>query len=198
MDETRKNVLELFMRLQAMLQRSQTQNFMNFGPWGNPQRGQGRVLSILKIKPEISQKELSYLLDMSKQSLAELLSKLERNGFITREASEEDRRSVNIKLTGEGAKVAGHMDDSRPELEKLFDCLNDDEVAIFSEYLRRITERFEEQYTGDGDDMCKHMMERFMGNSSQSTKEQGNSFADCDCSEFFGNRFGKNNPFSNM
>lgn len=32
--------------------------------------GQGRVLAILKLKPEISQRDLSYLLDMSKQSLA--------------------------------------------------------------------------------------------------------------------------------
>ncbi|MEL7657586.1 MAG: MarR family transcriptional regulator, partial [Bacillota bacterium] len=128
MGETKKEILGRFMRLQGLLHRYQAQSFMNFGPWGNPQRGQGRVLALLKLKPEISQKELTYLLDMSKQGLAELLNKLEKNEFITRETSEEDRRSVNIKLTEKGAAVAGEMGDMPPELEKLFDVLNDEEL----------------------------------------------------------------------
>jgi DNA-binding MarR family transcriptional regulator len=159
MSEVKKEVLERFMRLQTLLHRYQMQNFMHFGPWGNPHRGQGRVLSILKLKPEISQKELTYLLDMSKQSLAELLSKLERNGYIKREPSEEARRSFNIKLTEEGAAVAGEMDDTPPELVKTFDCLSDEELDNLSEYLHRLIQRFEEQFTGDDDDFRKKTME---------------------------------------
>ena len=49
-----------------------------FRPYGDSRRGQGRVLAILKMQPEISQKELLYLLDMRPQSLGELLSKLEK------------------------------------------------------------------------------------------------------------------------
>lgn len=160
MGETKKEILGRFMRLQGLLHRYQAQNFMNFGPWGNPQRGQGRVLALLKLKPEISQKELTYLLDMSKQGLAELLNKLEKNEFITRETSEEDRRSVNIKLTEKGAAVAGEMGDMPPELEKLFDVLNDEELANLSDYLKRITERLEEQFTDGDGDLRKQMMER--------------------------------------
>lgn len=57
---------------------------------------------MLKLKLEITQKELTYLLDMSKQALGELLSKLEKAGYITRKPSEEDRRMIIITLTEKG------------------------------------------------------------------------------------------------
>ncbi len=161
MSESRKEVLEQFMHLQALMHRYQARNFMNFGPWGNPMRGQGRVLGILKMKPEISQKELSYLLDMSKQSLAELLNKLEKNGYIKRETSEEDRRSCNIKLTEEGKAFAEEMDGAEPNPEKLFECLNDEEVANLMTYMQRIIERLEDRFTGNDEDFRKRMTERF-------------------------------------
>ncbi len=47
----------------------------------NPYKGQGRVLALLKMQPEIMQKELGYLLDISTQALAELLNKLEKKGI---------------------------------------------------------------------------------------------------------------------
>ena len=119
------------------------------------------MLSILKMKPEISQKELTYLLDMSKQSLAELLGKLERNGFIVREASEEDKRSVNIKLTEAGAAVAGEMDETPPDLEKLFDCLSEEEQNQLGDYLQRVIDRLDGQFTGDDEEWRRHVKERF-------------------------------------
>ena len=162
MSETQKEIFEQFIRLQGLLHRYHTQHFMELGPLGNPHRGQGRVLSILKLKPEISQKELTYLLDMSKQGLAELLNKLEKKGYIKREPVEEDRRSFNIKLTEEGAAVAGEMDDMPLDLDKVFDCLSDEELAKLYEYLKRIIECLEDQLPGDDYDLRKQMMERFM------------------------------------
>ena len=79
------------MRLEGLLHRhmavGRQRTFMN------PHRGQGRVLSILKLKPEITQKELTYLLDMSKQALGELLKKLENCGYITRTPSRKMEES---------------------------------------------------------------------------------------------------------
>jgi len=162
MSEIKNEILEQFIRLQGLLHRYHTQHFMEFGPLGNPHRGQGRVLSILKLKPEISQKELTYLLDMSKQGLAELLNKLEKKGYIKREPVEEDRRSFNIKLTEEGAAVAGEIDDMPLDLDKVFDCLSDEELAKLYEYLKRIIECLEDQLPGNDNDLRKQMMERFM------------------------------------
>jgi DNA-binding MarR family transcriptional regulator len=81
-----------FARLEMLMRRSHMHKFRSHGPFGNPHGGQGRVMAILKMQPEIGQKELGYLLDMSKQSLAELLGKLEKSGYITRTQSEQDHR----------------------------------------------------------------------------------------------------------
>ena len=82
MSEIKTTVTEQLEQLQMLMHRASFHNFMGNGMARNPLRGQGRVLAILKMKPEISQRELTYLLNMSKQSLAELLAKLEMSGHI--------------------------------------------------------------------------------------------------------------------
>ena len=82
MNEVKRLILEQLQQLQSLMHRTLFRGYWGGGRSSNPYRGQGRVLAILKMKPEISQKELTYLLNMSKQSLAELLAKLERSGYI--------------------------------------------------------------------------------------------------------------------
>ena len=171
MSEIKNEILEQFIRLQGLLHRYHTQHFMELGLLGNPHRGQGRVLSILKLKPEISQKELTYLLDMSKQGLAELLYKLEKKGYIKRELVEEDRRSFNIKLTEEGAAVAGEMDDKSLDLNKVFCSLSDEELAKLYGYLQRIIECLENQLPGEDNELRKQMMDKFMEHYLQGKHE---------------------------
>ena len=79
-----------------------------YGEQQRPKSSTGdRAMAMLKIKPEISQKDLTYLLGMSKQSIAELLLKLEKNEFITRHPSENDKRVMIMRLTEKGEKAAG-------------------------------------------------------------------------------------------
>lgn len=111
---------------------------------GDPRRGQGRVLAILKMQPEISQKDLSYLLDMRPQSLGELLTKLEKNGYITRTPSETDRRVMNIKLTKEGTEATEEIE-KKFSFDELFDCLSEEEQKNLSSNLNRIIETLEAQ-----------------------------------------------------
>ena len=160
MENTLKaTILEKLQRLQMLMHRSM---FHHFGRMHNPHRGQGRVLALLKMKPEISQKELTYLLDMSKQAVAELIAKLEKSGFITREPSEEDKRVMTIKLTEEGSKAVTDADDNPFETTKIFDCLNDDEQAAFNEYLERIIKQYEEQFPNGDFEQRRRTMEDFM------------------------------------
>lgn len=107
------------------------------GGMHNPHRGQGRVLAILKIKPVISQRELTCLLHMSRQAVAELIAKLEKSGYITREPSPEDRRGLTIRLTEAGARAAD-APPAAPWADDALGCLNDAELAALSEYLERI------------------------------------------------------------
>jgi DNA-binding MarR family transcriptional regulator len=151
MNESNQDLVEKFMRLGPLFHNYSMHAFRNFGPSATPYRGQGRVLSILKLQPEISQKELGYLLDMSKQSLAELLNKLEHSGYIVRTPSEEDRRVTNIRLTEAGAATTVDVEDQRSDIDKLFDCFNSEEHTILSGHLARLIAELEKQLPGHDD-----------------------------------------------
>lgn len=113
----------------------------------DPFRGQGRVLSLLKMEPEMSQKKLAYLLGIRPQSMGELLTKLEQNGYITRTQSAEDRRAMNIHLTDKGAEVAASNEqfhEQERKADEIFNCLSEDERKNLAGYLDRIIEAYQE------------------------------------------------------
>lgn len=139
-----KDLFELLSHLQWLLLHYHMHNRRQHGPMGDPHRGQGRVLKLLLMRPEISQKELTYLLDMRPQSLGELLTKLERGGYITREPSTEDRRVMNIKLTEKGKHEAENIE-PKTGLDELFMCLTEEEQSVLSGYLSRVIGALEAQ-----------------------------------------------------
>lgn len=158
MSELKNTIQEQLRRLQALTHR----NFLRMGCGArSPMRGQGRILALLKLKPEISQRELGDLVNMSRQALAELLAKLERNGLVTREISEGDRRAAIIKLTAEGAKAAENVGLCETE-SKFLDCLDEEEREKFSEYLGRIIRRYEEELPDKNYERCRRNMDEFM------------------------------------
>lgn len=149
MEMNQSSLMEQLFRLVILLRRYQHQLLREGAGGGDPLRGQGRVLSLLRLKPEITQKELSYLLDMRNQSLGELLGKLERSGYITRTASEQDRRVMNVKLTEAGAQAAEEIEKQQESHNKLFDCLSEDEQRTMGEYLDRLIGELEKQLVGE-------------------------------------------------
>lgn len=130
--------------LQAQYQRRRRHDV----PWRDPRQGQGRVLALLKLKPEITQRELTFLLGLTRQSSAELLNKLEQQGLIVRQSSADDRRVVTVRLTEAGQAADQQLD--RPTVsDDLLDCLDNAEVTQLADYLARIIDRLE---AGLGDD----------------------------------------------
>jgi DNA-binding MarR family transcriptional regulator len=128
-----------------------------------PYSGQGRVLAILKMQPEIIQKELGYLLDISKQALSELLDKLEKNGYITRTQSEKDRRSFVIKLTDTGHQAIPKENNPTDNnyLEEIFDNLNPEEQTNLTKYIEKIITTLEKKVNTDEDTFAEFFRERF-------------------------------------
>lgn len=126
------------------------------GEGGDPNRGQGRILSILKLQPEINQRELGYLLDMRKQSLAELLSKLEAKEYIVRETSEADRRMMQIKLTEKGAEAADELVKQKEVKSDFLSVLTPEEQETFSGYLAKIIEALEAEVANIPDHPQNH------------------------------------------
>ena len=114
---------------------TQVRVYADNGPMADTTRGQGRIIAVLKLQDGISTKDLSYLLGVRVSSLNELLSKLEKSGHITREASEQDKRVMLVKLTEKGRSA------EEPETidsGAIFDCLSEDEQQAFGEYLDRV------------------------------------------------------------
>lgn len=127
----------------------------------SPYRGQGRILSLLKLEPEMSQKKLSYLLGIRPQSMGELLAKLEQAGYITRTSSETDRRSLEIRLTEEG-RAAAVEEESQQEKEHsadgIFQCLEEAEQLRLAEYLDRVIASLQEKMTEEQKEFFENHM----------------------------------------
>lgn len=138
------DLVEKLFRLEMLFHRYQAHSFRAHGALGSPLRGQGRVLSILKLQPVISQKELSYLLNMRQQSLSELLAKLKKSGYITRKPSPEDKRATVISLTQAGREAAENVDRQEVDIQRILDCLSEEEQAQLGEYLDRLANTLEQ------------------------------------------------------
>ncbi len=162
-EELRLQTYRNFSLIYRNMSRHWMARFTDKKEFKDPSRGQGRVLSILKMKPEISQKELLYLLDTSKQSIAELLSKLEKNGYIMREPSKEDKRVLIIKLTEKGKNVEINSDKEYVKKSTYLDVFEDEELKVLNGFLEKILIEFEKEFE-DSDDFeeRKKIFEEFM------------------------------------
>lgn len=126
----------LFHKLYFINELLEQKSKMNQSEMNNLSRGQGRVLAILKRKDSIPTKDLAIILGISVSGLNLLLTKLEKNGFITKEASKEDKRILLIKLTEKGRAFR-----LKPSVDyKLFDCLNNNQKQEFDSHLNSIIE----------------------------------------------------------
>jgi DNA-binding MarR family transcriptional regulator len=105
---------------------------------GDTCRGQNCVLSVLMAHPEISQKELSSMLDIRSQSLGELLIKLDRNGYIDRSLACTDRRGMDIRLTPKGFDMTNRLKDCLVVSVSFFDCLDDNDEHKLNDFLDRM------------------------------------------------------------
>ena len=138
MDDMYTVVYEKLSTLQWLMKRRQMFSQAQSGPFADPTRGQGRILAMLKIQPEIKTRELAYLLGIRQQSLNELLNKLEKSGHVERRPFEKDKRVMVVHLTEKGKNI------QQPETDyqEILDCLSPEELQQFGEYLDRIIAAF--------------------------------------------------------
>lgn len=145
MNENYNELYEKFHKLKWLLKRYRMKQYSEGAPFADATRGQGRVLAMLKIQPEMSARDLSYLLGIRITSLNELLAKLEKGGYIGRKPSDADKRVSIVYLTeaGKATKQAA------PDYGEVFACLSDEEQASFGGYLDRIIDALEPQVGGE-------------------------------------------------
>ncbi len=172
MSDNKADLYEQFSRLEWLVRRYQLKSLREFGPMANPHKGQGRILALLRRSPEISQKELSAILDIRSQSLGELLMKLERSGFITRTPSEEDRRVMVIRLTESGKKAASESS-VQPEEDLIFGCLKEEEQTLLGQFFEKIINDLEVKF---GDEEFRFHNRDFHGGFPFDRNSSGHPF----------------------
>lgn len=155
MDKNSQELMERFMQWQWLLSRYFHRNLRAHGSRGVPYSGQGRVLKLLKMKPEIAQKELAEILGMRSQSIGELLSKLEKKGYITRTPSPGDKRVIIVHLTEKGINADSDEAEQTDSLD-LFHCLSEQERITLKDYLDRLIANLEDLYGGKSAGRRRH------------------------------------------
>ena len=85
--------------------RAYRHTFKQKGPAADVSRGQGRVLSLLKLRDGLATKEMAEILGIRVSSLNETLGRMERDGIIDRRPSEQDKRVMLMYLTENGAAL---------------------------------------------------------------------------------------------
>ena len=163
---------EKLTELQWLLHKQHIRGWAASGPLADTSRGQGRILAVLKLRDGISTKDLSYLLGLRVSSLNELLAKLEKGGYVSREPSEQDKRVMLVKLSEKGK----NEQEPKPfDFSDIFSCLSDDEQTTFGEYLDRLITALH-AIVGEDDDEVFQKMEALRaryGNIEESFGEHG-------------------------
>ncbi len=109
-------------------------------------RGQGRVLSLLKLRDGLATKEMAEILGIRVSSLNETLARMERDGLVRREPSEHDRRIQTIGLTEAGSA----LESPRARLAaKTFAGFSDAELETFGGFLERVADNLESELGDD-------------------------------------------------
>jgi MarR family transcriptional regulator, organic hydroperoxide resistance regulator len=98
------------------------------------------VLKMLEPKGQVSLSELSDRIRAKNSTVTGIIDRMERDGFVARRRSEEDRRVVFIELTGRGRKLA---EDAKIDPMHLFRALLEDMPQKDAVELERIMKRLQ-------------------------------------------------------
>lgn len=144
MDEKELNVTvtKKYLELNNLFMQFFRENSRGPFKFENRNRGQSQILQIIRNHGTISQKELVSLLDMRPQSASEMIRKLEKKEYITREKSQADKRIMTIHLTNRGKIAAQQSDDFQPIL---LDALTHEEKEQFDHILTKLIDEVEPQ-----------------------------------------------------
>lgn len=101
-------------------------------------QGQGKILLALSDNDNMSQKALAERVNMTPQSMAEFVRKLEKRGLVSRKKSSTDKRMIIVSLTEEGRLETEKRTQVIP---KYLRVLNDEELNQFNKILDKINQQ---------------------------------------------------------
>lgn len=99
----------------------------------------GDILVCLYKNGKMTMKDIANCIHRTKPTVTVLVDKLEKLGYLKREASDEDSRSTNIVLTQKGEDFQATFEKISKNLnEMLYKNLSDKEIEILEELLKKI------------------------------------------------------------
>lgn len=102
-------------------------------------RVQWIALYYVRTKENISQRDLSNLMNVKDSSVGRLIDRLERDGLILRERNDTDRRVIYIKLTEKGDKlITDLMPIGQVFSEDLVEGIDEHELMIYEKVLNKM------------------------------------------------------------
>ena len=124
-------------------------NTNNKIPNKQPSRTQARILDILiNSKGEVSQKKLEEKLNISRASVSETLSKMEKNEMIKRETGIDNRTKI-IKLTDKTKEMHKCMKETFEKISnKIENVLSQEETEKLKELLEKLSNGLEKEIGG--------------------------------------------------
>jgi DNA-binding MarR family transcriptional regulator len=105
------------------------------------------ALVVLDQRPRASQRELGRVLDLDRSTIADLVARMMRRGWIERERDESDRRRNVLQLTAAGQAELARL---KPRVEAIEPTLTAGLSGVESDELRRLLSQILEHATVQG------------------------------------------------
>lgn len=108
-------------------------------------RSQHRILMCISKNPDISQKDLAKMNEVSTATIAVSLKKLEKGGYISRLMDEQDNRFNQLRITEKGRMVVEKSCQIFSEVETaMFEGFSEEDYVKMGELLDRIYENLKQ------------------------------------------------------
>lgn len=100
-------------------------------------RGQTKILKILAVRNEMTQRELQNDLKVRPASLSEILAKLEAHKMVVRSRDVGDKRKRTVRITETGRAAVRFQSDAEENVN-LFDVLTEEEEVTLKRLLEKL------------------------------------------------------------
>ena len=108
--------------------------------------GQVRTLAAINYLEEPTQQKVLEIMNIRAASLSEMLSKLEKRGYLIRTKDSKDKRIVNLKLTEKGMEIAITGRENETKIaDKAFNALTEEEKMQLKNILEKLIHNWHEE-----------------------------------------------------
>jgi DNA-binding MarR family transcriptional regulator len=134
------NIEEIIEKLSQSMERYETETFEN-SPLSNLTPTQVHYLDAIFHLEDPKVSELASYLNVSKPTVTFALNKMEKQGFVTKTQSDDDRRFFSIHLTSKGKELAKLHDEIHKSYSDFFkQVLDEEELKTLESLLSKVLE----------------------------------------------------------